>query len=178
MATYTYDVEDIVWKMIYYLQDNIYEKLQAIEALKKTVPIDLPDINRYYFGDKDFYPDASNTPAIIVKGRSFAPQSTALNNLYKDRSNIEVECYITSDANQCVEYNGHRYDFDEVLDIKIMRYARAIVEVLIENECLGNTIEMIEFNDVLLSNIIRFDDVNLKACRIEMTCQGISNTLK
>ena len=137
MATYTYDLEDVCWQVIDYLQDNMETKLDAIEAVKavKTIPLD--DIQRFYFGDLEAVPSIQNLPAIVVKGRGWVPVPTSLDARFRDDLRIEVECYIGSDANAQMSVAGQNYVFEEVMDMKIMRYARAIVEILIENEELG-----------------------------------------
>jgi hypothetical protein len=174
---YTYDIEDITLKVIDILGDGMAAKLDAIEAVKTTNPLTLEDIQRIYFGDKVDIP-TQNMPALMVKGREFTPIAGSTNNRYRDIPiNIEVECYIMEDMNMTLTIDGREYMFDEVLDIKIMRYARAIVELLAENIQLGGKVENMEFKNVLLSNVIPYKNTMIKACRIEIAYTGISTTL-
>ena len=69
------------------------------------------------------------------------------------------------------------FQFDEVLDVKIMRYARAIVELLAANEQLAGKATLLSFSDVLVSDVIPFKDSMIKGCRIEVDYQGITTDL-
>jgi hypothetical protein len=176
---YTYDIEDITLKVIDVLGDGIAAKLDVIEALKTTNPLTLENIERIYFGDK--IPGSvptQNMPALLIKGREFTPVASSTNNRYRDNPIIiEVECYIVADMNMTKTIDGREYMFDEVLDIKIMRYARAIVELLAENMQLGGMVENMEFKNVLLSNVMPYQNMMAKACRVEVSYTGISTTL-
>lgn len=174
---YTYDIEDVVWKIIDLLGDNFAAKLDAIEAAKSAVSLTLEDIARWYFGDISEEPPMQNIPAMVVKGRGFIPQPQSSNNRYRDDLRIEIECYIAADANLTLTVGGRTYTFEEVLDVKIMRYARAIVEILLENNQLGGYGTIVKIADVLVSNVIPYENNFLKACRVDVDVQGISNTI-
>jgi hypothetical protein len=174
---YTYDIEDIVLKVIDILGDNFVAKLDAIEAVKTTNPLTLQDIQKIYFGDKMDI-SSQNMPALVVKGRNFIPIPGATNSRWKDDPiNIEVECYISEDMNMVKTIDSRTYQFDEILDMKIMRYARAIIEILAANEQLGGMVSLMNFKDVLLSNVIPYKNTMVKACRIEIAYQGVMSTL-
>lgn len=173
---YTTDLEDVVLEIIDILGDNFAAKLNAIETAKAD-DITLEDIQRIYFGDKNNIPPNQNMPAILVKGRTATPEATATNNRFRDVMDIEIECYIHADPNLTITKDNRDYEFDEYLDMKIMRYARAIVEILRENEGLNGKATIEDFSNVMLSNIIPYDDTMVKACRIELEVRGVLNTL-
>jgi len=173
---YTTDIEDVVWEIIDILGDNFAAKLDAIETAKSTKPLNLEDIVRWYFGDIE-EPPIQNMPCILVKGRGFIPQPLSTNNRYRDDLRIEIECYIAENPNITLTIDNRNYTFEEILEAKLMRYARAIVEILCENIQLRGKGTIVKIADILLSNVIPYENLRIKACRIDVDIQGITNTL-
>lgn len=174
---YSVDIEDVTWKIIDVLGDGMVAKLNTIDTAKSD-DITLDDIEKFYFGDQEFNPSLQNLPAIIVKGRGFVPTAIATNNQYRDNPiRIEIECYVGSNANETFTKDGRTYDFGTWMEVRIMRYARAIVELLTENGQLSSNVSLLNFTDVLLSNVIDIDGTIIKACRVEVDYLGAINSL-
>lgn len=174
---YTYDIEDVCFKIIDILGDNMVAKLDTIDTAKTGDSVVLEDIVRYYFGDRMSIPPNQNMPCIIVKGRSFRPEPNSTNAQYRDTIDVEIECYIHQNPNAIITIDNRTYDFGQILDMKIMRYARAIIELLAENEQLGGYATLMRFTNALVSNVIPYKATMIKACRIDVEVLGILNTL-
>jgi len=174
--SYTVDAESVGFKILDLLGDNLSTKLTAIQT-EKSDSIVLDNIRRYFFGDREDVPSSQNMPAIIVKVRSATPQPIAVDGRYRDEIVVEIDCIIDGNMNLAVTVDSRSYDWGEILDMKIMRYARAIVEILAENEQLGEKAVITNFSDVIVSNILPINRTMLKACRIELLIQGVTNQL-
>lgn len=174
---YTIDTEDIVFELIDVLGDNMFAKLKAITDAKTTYPIALENIKRYYFGDKAGVPSLNSLPAVIVKAREYVPNQISIASRYRDNINLEIEIYIGSNTNRALTIDGRTFEFEEIMDIKILRYSKAIVEILLENQQLNSKSIIENITNVSLSNIIDFDGMLLKACRLNVEIIGATNTI-
>ncbi len=142
-------------------------RLRALEIQYATRPLPLEGIVRYYFGDI-LNVDINAMPAISVMGRGYVVEPSGLGYTTRDAPRIEVECYISQDPNLTLTVGGQEYSFTEIMQIKIMRYARAIRELLIERRSLGATVDLLKISDVLVSDVLPFENIFLKACRVNV----------
>ena len=173
---YTVDAEDVAIEVLKILKTNMVAQLDLVEAAKTSVALTLEDIERYYFGDKLDPPPV--LPSIVVKIRSYKPSAQAMNKRYRDDPiKLEIECYIAYDINQSATIDGQEHDFEEILEMKIARYSRAIVEVLAADNTLSEKATLMEISDVLLSDALPNNDEILKACRINVEYKGVPQTL-
>ncbi len=167
----TITLEEIVFQIIKTLADNMATKLTALETEYSSIPLTLENITKYYFGDI-VEPDIQNMPSISVFGRGYTTKDVGISQQYRDTPRIEIECYIYANPNLILTIEGRTYRFEEVMQIKIMRYARAIREILFSNEKLENKATGLLLADVLLSNIIPYENTYIKACRLDIDVLG------
>jgi len=163
-----YTIEEICFEIIDILGDNLPAKLDELEIEYTSISLTLDDINRIYFGDIIEAPDMQNMPAISVVGRGYNVEPAGLGNTNREKSRIEIECYISSDINASLTVDDRTYSFSEILEIKIMRYIRAIREALYDHRTLNDKCEYIMITDVILSNVIQNEGEFLRACRLNL----------
>lgn len=163
-----YTIEEICWKVIDILGDDMPAKLDALEIEYASIPLTLEDINRYYIGDVVEAPNMQNMPAISVMGRRYSLIPAGIGNTNRETVKIEIEVYISGNMNMSLTIDSRTYMFSEIMDIKIMRYARAVREVLYAKRDLSSTCEYITITDIVVSDVMVSEGEFLKACRINL----------
>ena len=176
-------LEEICWKIINILNTNMAARLAVVSA-EYTTPKDLTleNVSRYYFGDAE--PEAQNMPAVLVIGRGYGVEraieqsgNIGVSKQFRDTDRIEIECWITQDPNLIMTVDSQEYRFEEILQIKIMRYARAIRELLLVNETLGSQCVSLNITDMTVSDAIPDENVFLKACRMTLEVVHITEDI-
>ncbi|PIQ83888.1 MAG: hypothetical protein COV75_05105 [Candidatus Omnitrophica bacterium CG11_big_fil_rev_8_21_14_0_20_63_9] len=158
-------LEEIVFGVVNIFESKMPAKLDALDTEYNDTLGPLEDIARYFVGDLDESLNVQEAPFVVVMGRGYSVDSSSLAT-GRDMLRVELECYARSDPNIKLTKESKTFTFEEVLEVKIMRYARAMREVLYENRTLGARCEFINVEDALISNVMRVEHAFLRACRL------------
>ncbi|NOS67913.1 MAG: hypothetical protein HOO67_06170 [Candidatus Peribacteraceae bacterium] len=160
-------LEEVVFEIVSVLATDLPAKLDALDT-EYGDGITLDDIQRFYVSDIDKSFNINQCPFVVVMGRGYSVDSSSLST-GRDMLRVEIETYVGSDPNLKLTKGGREYVFEEVLEVRIMRYARAIREVLYAKRTLNNKCEWINVDDALISNVLPVEDAFMRAHRL--TCE-------
>jgi len=165
------DAEIQIWTIKRILSEQLNSRLEEMENWykEKGLYIPLEKIQRYYFGDPP-QPPLQELPAVSVFLGNTKVEERGLFGITNDVNTIFVKCYLMQNLNSEIE--GHK--FFEVLYIKVLRYTKAIRQVLMkkENRNLGDSIEYLNIPSITYSEVSTFENVALKWCRLEVETIG------
>jgi len=166
--------EECTLEIIDILGDNMPAKLDALEAeYTGELALTLEDIKKFYFGDSA-KPPIQNAPCVLVIPDSYDQIPRGMANINADNISIAIKVIIFEDPNLKMTIAGRGYSVEEVMSIKIIRYLRAIREILntIASRQLNNKIDRLDIGRVTLQKVEVYENVLMKSGQVEVICYG------
>ena len=166
--------EEIVLEIIKILADNIAAELDTLESeYTGELALTLEDIQRFYFGEVE-KPPIEKGPAMMVIPENYDIQTRGMANVNADNVIIRIRIIIYLDPNAKMTISTRNYFTQEILTIKIIRYLKAMRNILLKkaNRSLTGKIDIIEIRGVKIGKVEVYENMMCKSGEIEAYCHG------
>jgi len=166
--------EEITFEIINILADNMATELDTLEGeYTGELALTLEDIQRFYFGEIE-KPSIEMGPAIMVVPENYDIQTRGMANVNADNVLVRIKIIIYLDPNAKITVGTRNYFTQEILTIKVIRYLKAIRNILLRkaNRSLTGKIDMTEIRGVKIGKVEVYENMMCRSGEVEAYCHG------